>query len=181
MTRIAWFNRWTLALLAALVAGGMSFGSAYAAPAGGAGAAKGIPALSRMYRDEQLRLKIQDARLQRAVEYAAKIDAVIARLAARGKDTAALEQAVAAFRAGIAQARAEWQAASDILAAHAGFDAAGKVRNADQARATLRDAHGHMEQAHTIARGAYTSLHEALVAYRRAYREVKEPVAPEQP
>ena len=181
MSRIAWFNRWTLALLAALVAVGMSFGSAYAAPAGGAGATKGNPALSRMYRDEQQRLKLQDARLKRAAEYVAKIDSLIARLKVKGKDTAALEQAAAAFRAGIAQARAEWQAASDLLAAHAGFDAAGKVSDADQARATLKDAHSHMEQAHTVARGAYKSLHEAIVAYRKANREVKEPVAPVQP
>ena len=181
MSRIVRFSRWTMTLLVALVAIGMSFGSAYAAPAGDRGAAKGGVALSRMYRAEQQRLKLQDARLKRAAEYAAKIDSLIARLKAKGKDTAALEQAVAAFRAGIEQARAEWQAASDILTAHAGFDAAGKVVNADEARATLKDAHGHMVQAHTIARGAYTSLHAAVVAYRKANREVKEPVAPVQP
>ncbi len=88
---------------------------------------------------------------------------------------------MAAFRTGIAMARAEWQVASATLAAHTGFDGAGKVTNADQARATLKDAHGHMEQAHTIARGAYEKLHAAIVAYRKAHREVKEPVAPPQP
>ena len=120
-------------------------------------------------------------RLKNAGQYAGKIDELIAKLKAKGKDTAALEQAVAAFRSGIAQARAEWQAASATLSTHAGFDAAGKVTNADQARATLKDAHGHMEQAHTIAHAAYEKLHAAIVAYRKAHREVKEPVAPPQP
>jgi len=88
---------------------------------------------------------------------------------------------VAVSRTEITNARAEWQAASATLAAHAGFDATGKVTNADQARATLKDAHGHMEQAHSIARGAYEKLHAVIVAYRKAHREVKEPAAPPQP
>jgi hypothetical protein len=180
MSRIARFSRWTLALMVALVAVGMTIGSAWAAPAGGTGD-KLNAALSRRYKQEQQRQKLQDARLKRADEYALKIDGMIAKLKAKGKDTAALEQSVAAFRAGIAQARAEWQAASDTLAAHAGFDVAGKVSNADQARATLKSAHEHMESAHTIARGAYRTLHEAIVAYRKANRGVKEPATPVQP
>ena len=176
------FSRWTLALLVALVAVGISFGSASAAPAAGTGGpTKADLALSRMYKAEQQRLKLQDARLKNAGQYAGKIDSLIAKLKAKGKDTAALEQAVAAFRTGIAQARGEWQAASATLATHAGFDGSGKLINADQARATLKDAHSHMEQAHTIARGAYKKLHEAIVAYRKAHREMKEPVAPPQP
>jgi chromosome segregation ATPase len=158
----------------------MTIGSASAAPAKPV-ADKANAALSRRYKEEQQRLKLQDARLNRAAEYAAKVDSIIAKLKAKGKDTAALEQAVAAFRAGIAQARAEWQAASDTLSTHSGFDADGKVSDADQARATLKSAHEHMQSAHTIARGAYKSLHEAIVAYRKANREVKEPVAPVQP
>jgi uncharacterized membrane protein len=88
---------------------------------------------------------------------------------------------VAVFRTSITRARAEWQSASAILATHAGFDAAGKVSNADQARTTLKDAHGHMEQAHTIAHAAYKNLHAAIVAYRRAHRQATEPVAPPEP
>ena len=175
---IARFSRFAMALLVALAAVGMSVGSASAAPSG---ASKPNVALARLYKQQQQRLKIQDARLARAVEYAAKIDGLIARLKAKGKDTAALEQAVAAFRAGIEQARSEWQAASATLAAHAGFDDAGKVINADQARATLSEARGHMQQAQTIARGAYKSLRSAIAAYRKANRGVVAPVAPLEP
>jgi len=131
------FSRWTLILLIALLAVGMSFGSASAAPAAPAGGTtKADLALSHKYKAEQDRLKLQDARLKRAADYATKIDSLIAKLKAKGKDAAALEQAVAAFRNSIAQASAEWQAASATLATHAGFDGAGKVSNADQARAT---------------------------------------------
>ena len=178
---IARFSRWTLALLIALVAVGMSFGSASAAPAKPTPPNPANTTLTRSYKLEQDRLKVQDVRLNNAVKYAGKIDELIAKLKAKGQDTAPLEQAVAAFRTEITKARAEWQAASTTLAAHAGFDAAGKVTSADQARATLKDAHGHMEQAHTIAHAAYAKLHAAVVAYRKAHREVKEPVAPVQP
>ena len=120
-------------------------------------------------------------RLKNADQHAGKLDRLITKLKAKGQDTAALEQAVAAFRTDIAKARAEWQAASDALDTHAGFDNDGKVTDADQAHATVKDAHSHMEQAHTIARGAFEHLHAAVVAYRKAHRDVKEPVAPPQP
>jgi hypothetical protein len=175
------FSRWFLALLIALVAVGMSFGSASAAPAKPTPTPPANAALSRTYKIEHDRLKLQDVRLKNSIQYAGKIDELIAKLKAKGQDTTALEQVVAAFRAGIAQARAEWQAASVTLATHTGFDDNGKVTNADQARATLKDAHSHMEQAHTIAHAAYAKLHAAFVAYRKAHREVKEPVAPLQP
>jgi hypothetical protein len=178
---IARFSRWTLAVLAALIAVGISFGSASAAPAAKPTPANPNTALSHTYKLEQDRLKLQDVRLKNAILYAGKIDDLIAKLKAKGKDTAALEQAVAAFRAEIAKARAEWQAASTTLSTHAGFDAAGKVTDADQARATLKNAHGHMEQAHTSARAAYVKLHAAIVAYRKAHREVTEPVVPVEP
>jgi hypothetical protein len=176
------FSRWILALLVALVAAGISFGSAAAAPAGKPTPPKpNNAALARTYKLQQNRLKHQDVRLKNAEVYAGKIDQQVAKLKAKGQDTTALEQAVAAFRASIAQARAEWQQASAVLTTHAGFDDAGQVTNADQASATLKDAHSHMEQAHTIARTAYRSLHAAVVAYRKAHRQMAEPVAPPAP
>ena len=178
---IARFSRWILTLLIALVAVGMSLGSVAAAPAKPTRPNPANAGLTRAYKVEQDRLKFQDVRLKNAGQYAGRIDELIAKLKAKGQGTAALEQAVAVFRTEITNARAEWQAASATLAAHAGFDATGKVTNADQARATLKDAHGHMEQAHSIARGAYEKLHAAIVAYRKAHREVKEPVAPQHP
>jgi hypothetical protein len=178
---IAHFSRWTLALLVALVAAGASFGSASAAPSKPVPSNSTNAALSRAYKLEQNRLKVQDVRLKNADKHAGKVDELIAKLKAKGQDTATLEQAIATFRAEIAKARAEWQAASTALSTHAGFDAAGKVTNADQARATLKDAHSHMEQAHLIAHTAYVNLRAAFVAYRKVHREVQEPLAPVEP
>ncbi len=181
MVRIARISRWPLALFVALVALAMSFGPAAAAPATPTRPDRAAQALERTYKEQRQRLALQDARLKLAVAHAAKIDALIAKLKGKGQDTAALEQAVAAYRAGIDGARAEWQSASATLAAHAGFDASGKVTDTVQARATLSDAHGHMQQVHTIMAGAYRTLHAAVVAYRKAHRGVQEPVAPPAP
>jgi hypothetical protein len=182
MSRFTLIGRWSLALVVALVALGASFGSTFAAPAGPqARAERGYRRLERALKVEQQRLTTQDERLNRATMHAGKIDALIAKLKAKGKDTAALEQAVAAFRSGIANARVEWQAASDTLAGHGGFDASAKVDDAAQAEATLKDAHAHMQQVHEIMRGAYRDLHAAVAAYRKANREAAEPPAPPAP
>lgn len=180
MGRIAHLSRWMLALIVALVAVGTNFGSAAAARSEG----PKPPAnqnLTQLYRAEQQRSKIQAERLKQVMAFAGKVDQLIARQKDKKQDTAALERAAASFRAAIERARAEWQAASAALTAHAGFDNDGKVTNADQARAMLRDAHGHMEQAHTIAHNALRELRGALAAYRKAHREAPELPMPQEP
>jgi uncharacterized protein YhaN len=182
MSRSLRFSRWALTLIVALVAVGMSVGSASAAPRGRPDSPpKDKPRLEYAYKLAQQRLQIQDLRLKRADDYAGKIDALVAKLKGKGQDTAKLEQAVAAFRSAMASAGQEWQTASDILTAHAGFDGQGKVTDATQAAATLKDAHSHMQQASKIGGGAYKDLRAAIVSYRKAHRAVVEPAAPPSP
>jgi hypothetical protein len=170
-------RRLTLALLAALVAILAGAGSAFAAPrAEVKEPPKPNVGLSRALREEQQRLKAQDFRLKAALETAAYVDKVIVNMQAKGKDTTALQAAVSAYRTGIASARAEWQLAADGLAAHDGFDADGKVTNADTARATLKSAHGHMEQAGKLANQAAQAFHTAMEAFRKSLKpEPKHP------
>jgi len=175
------FSRWILALMIVLVALGMNFDRAAAAPAGGADKPRANVRLAQMYRVEQLRLRVQGERLTRADLFAAKFDVLIAKLKAKGQNTAELDQALAAFRATIEQARTEWNAAKSTLHSHAGFGTDGKVTDADQARATLQDAHNHMQQAHALAKGAFRDLRAAFVAYRKAHRNVPEVPAPMEP
>ena len=179
MYRLHCLSRWILALMIALLASGMSLGYAAAAPAGGAPRAD--KKLAQMYRLEQQRLRVQGQRLTKAAAFAAKFDQLIAKFKAKGQDTAALEQTVAAYRSAIERARGEWTAAQSALGTHAGFDSDGKVTNADQARATLQDAHSHMKQAHTIAKGALKDLRRAFAAFRKAHRGVPAIPAPEEP
>lgn len=177
-------RRLTIALLAALVAVLASAGSAFAAPR----TERNEPpkpqeppkvnvVLSRYFREEQQRHKAQDFRLKGALYQATYVDKVIASMQAKGKDTTALQAAVDAYRAGIASARAEWQLADNTLAAHAGFDADGKVIDADAARATLKDAHSHAEQATRLANQAAEAFRKAMEAFRKSM--TPEPKNPE--
>lgn len=182
MHRTNILRRWTIALLVALVAAATFVGSAAAAPA--VPERKQPPAgsaLARSYRAEQVRLKLQQQRLAQADEFAAKVDALVAKLKAKGKDTAALEAALASYRAGMAGARAEWLLAAGVLQAHAGFDADGKVADADQARATLKEAHGHIEQTHKLAHVASLELRLALAKIRKDARGLDIPALPLEP
>lgn len=185
----------SIALLAALIAIAASLGSAFAAPSSerqpppsatqppARPTPPAVPAnqLARTYREEQQRLKLQDVRLKGAVEFATRIEKVIAQLKSKGKDTTALEAAVASYRTGITNARAQWQIAADALAAHAGFDANGKVTDADQARATLKSAHSAMEQARKTAHDAFVALRKALAEARKANRTMPKLPEPQEP
>lgn len=180
MQRITTLRRWTLALLVALVALGTFAGSAAAAPAT-AKQPPANPALTRTYRAQLKRLKLQQQRLAHADQFAAKVDALVVKLKVKGKDTDEIEAALADFRATMASARAEWQLAADLLAAHAGFDADGKVADADQARATLKEAHGHIEQTHKLAHVASLELRLALAKIRKDARGLDIPALPLEP
>jgi hypothetical protein len=178
---MAWnirFRNWRLMLvLGAMVA-------ALCVSVGGAGAAPRTPEVGRLtgqYRAAQQQAQAMTTRLTVAVQYAAKLDALIAKLKGKGQTTTALEQAAAAFRTGIEQARTKLQAASATLAAHTGFDDTGKVTNADQARATVQQAHDQMEQAHKTAVDTFKALHVAMMAYGKSHREAQEPTPPPAP
>jgi hypothetical protein len=139
------------------------------------------PRLERAYKAQQERLRRQDYHLKRADEFAARMDEFIANQQAKGRDTAALEQAVVNFRAGMADARAFWNEASAVLTAHAGFDDAGRVTNVEQARATLRTAHGHLVDASLAGREAALELRKAIRAYRQANPAPEMPQVPAAP
>ena len=172
------FSQWRLILVLAAVVAAMCMSVI------GVGAAPSTPtqaALTGLYRAQQQQTAAMSKRLAGAVQYATKIDALIAKLKGKGQSTTALEQAVAAYRAGIAQASAKLQAANVLLAAHAGFDATGKVTNTDQARATVQQVQSQIEQAHKTAADTFKALHLAMQIYGKSHRDAQEPAPPEVP
>lgn len=163
MTRIA---RWIIPTLAALVLLIGTFGTAAAEQRSPAQPPK-APKYAEL--EQQLRLRVAQARsldemLKRDARRSDEIAAKIARAKADGKDTAAIEQALATYREQIAAARATWQTATAALKAHAGFNAAGKVTDPDKARALLKAAGAALEQSYRTARGAEELLNKALAA-----------------
>ena len=146
------------------------------APAGIAYADDGTAAgpegkpLEKMFKYEQQWLVKQQERLSKAGEFAAKVQTFIDELKAKGKDTAALEAALAAYNQQIATAQGQHDTAANILGTHAGFDADGHVTDRAQAKQTVKDARQALADAHKTLQQAGQDLRAALKAYRDAFK-----------
>jgi hypothetical protein len=109
--------------------------------------------------------------LRQRIDFAEQVTAEarnwIARLEGQGKDTAALEAALAEYETQIDAAQSSWNTANGILATAAGFDAAGEVTDPDAARQTLQDAGDAMRQTHRLLADAGRAFRRAVQEFRR--------------
>jgi hypothetical protein len=127
---------------------------------------KGSPA--RLFKREQRAAKVQERNLDRATVAADKAQTLIEKAKENGKDVAALESALAAFKTAVEEAKGFNAQASEILSTHAGFDASGKVTDPAAALKTVEDAGKALKDARTALKGAGTDFREALKNWRAA-------------
>jgi hypothetical protein len=159
MTRI---TRWiTLTLTALLLLLG-TFGVAAAAEHGATPPKTNYAELEQQYHLRQQQLRSLNEMITRDEHRTAEVATLIARAKAEGKNTAALERALAMYRSKLGAARTAWYTAAATLKTHAGFSDAGKVTNADRARATLKTAGSALEKSYLTARSAEELLNKAL-------------------
>lgn len=133
--------------------------------------------LTLMYKKLQRWLDLQAKHLERAGAGTAKVQQLIDRAKAEGKDTSALEAALAAFRASLADAQAKHDEAANILRTHAGFDDNGQVTDKELAKRTLESAGQALKEAHQILRDAEHALKVAIREWRQANRPNRQPTA----
>jgi hypothetical protein len=163
-------TRLLLTLVVALVALCATFGSAAAAPrAADTTPPPGNTSLERAYQVEKQHLRRMEFQFHQASAFAEEVAALIHRLKEHGVDTMPLERALAAFRDRMGAAHHQWETARDTLATHAGFDDEGHVTNADQARATVRNAHAHLMRADRIVYAAFHDLRAAVAAFLQSH------------
>lgn len=117
---------------------------------------------------EQLRLTGQQDRLDLARQGAADAQSLIDELSDRGKDTSKIQAALDTFKTQIETAQTAHDEAKQILDAKAGFDANGKVTDAEQARETLQNARQAMEEARKILQQASQDFRQAMHEFRQA-------------
>jgi len=115
-------------------------------------------------------LEAQAKHLERASNGQPKLQELIERAKANGKDVSALEAALAAFNASVAEAQAAHDEAAAILSSHAGFDANGKVIDKELAKQTLESAGEALKEAHQILREAEKTLKQAVREWMKANR-----------
>ena len=105
----------------------------------------------------------------------AKFQARIDRAAENGKDVTALQAALDAFESALKSGEPIYDSMSLIVNAHQGFDANGKVTDAEQAKSTLKEMRTKMQELKSAMNGTGKALREALKAFREANKPADHP------
>lgn len=87
---------------------------------------------------------------------------------ANGKDVSAVQSALDAFAAAVKQAKTVYDGGQSVIASHQGFDSAGKVTDATQAKATIKSVMDTFKQIRQIVAEPRKALGEAVKAFRAA-------------
>ena len=167
------------ALVAALAVASLSFVSV---------AAQGAndptpPAAQTQISNERLekiwarQLKLYE-RMGKAEEFVAKVQKLLDRATANGKDVSAIQSALDAFEAALKDAKPIYESAKGIINSHQGFDANGKVNDPAKAKETIKAMHEKMQEIRTAMNGTGKALHEAIKAFREANPHPEKTPAP---
>lgn len=105
----------------------------------------------------------------------AKFQERIDKAAANGKDVAALQAALDAYKAALKSAQPTYTSIASIVNTHTGFDANGKVNDAEQAKSTVEQMRTKMQEIKSTMNGTFKALHEAL----KTFREANKPAEPQ--
>jgi hypothetical protein len=124
--------------------------------------------LENLLKREQIVINNQQERLTLSNQAVTAAQQWIADLQAEGKDVSALQTALAAFQAGLANAQTSFTTAKQTLDAHTGFDGSGNVTDAKQALTTLVDAGRAERQFHLTITQATIDFRTAIRNYRQA-------------
>lgn len=101
-------------------------------------------------------------------ERLAKLQGMIDKAAENGKDVSDLQAALDAYKAALTAARPAYEALGEIISAHAGFDANGRIADAEQAKVTVKEARDQMKAIKESMGGAFKALRAAIKAFRAA-------------
>lgn len=127
------------------------------------------------------RLQSVEARTQNTIDKApagaGRLENLISQAKERGRDTAALEAALASFRGSMDSAQAKHDQGEAILETHAGFDDQGEVTDLKAAWDTVKSAGKEFREVGKTIASALRELHSAIRDWREANREA----APEEP
>jgi len=104
----------------------------------------------------------------------AKFQERIDKAASKGKNVTALQAALDAFEAASKTAQPIYDSIESMVNAHEGFDANGKVTDAEQAKSTLQEMGAKLKEVKSSMDGTGKALREAFKAFREANKPVTE-------
>jgi hypothetical protein len=105
---------------------------------------------------------------ERSDEFIARAQKLIDRAKANGKDVTALQAALDAFEAAVKEAHPTYEGGKGIINSHQGFDANGKVTDAEKAKETVRTMGEKLKEIKSAMDGTGKALREAIKAFREA-------------
>ena len=115
-------------------------------------------------------------RMGKTDEFVAKVQKLLDKASANGKDVSAVQAALDAFNASIKAAKPIYESAQGIINSHQGFDANGKVTDPAKAKETVKAMHDKMQEIKAAMDGTGKALRDAIKAFREANpRPVKTP------
>ena len=107
-------------------------------------------------------------RMGRTDEFVERVQKLIDRAKANGKDVSAVQTALDAFKAAVREAQPIYESIKGILNSHPGFDSNGKVTDPEKAKETVKALHEKFKEIRETMNGAGKALHEAIKAFREA-------------
>ncbi len=113
-------------------------------------------------------------KFERADALVEKIQSLIDAATADGKDTSAVQAALDAFSLATEEARPLYGAAQATIDAHEGFDADGKVTDAEKAAETIKSLGASLRDVKEAMGESGKALREAIKAYREANPRVQD-------
>ena len=130
-------------------------------------AAKGQVSNDKLEKAWAHQLKIYN-RMGKVDEAIGKVQKLIDRATAKGKDASAVQTALNAFKDAVKNAQPIYESMKGIINSHQGFDANGKVTDPTQAIQTVKAMHDKIQAIRTAMNGTGKALHEAIKAFRTA-------------
>ena len=113
----------------------------------------------------QLRLYV---RMGKADELIERVQKLIDRAEANGKDVSAVQVALDAFAEAAKKAKPVYESTNGLVNSHQGFDDSGKVTDLEKAKETVRSMQEKMQEIRTAMNGAGPALRDAIQAFREA-------------
>ena len=162
-----------LALVAALAVASLPFVSVSAQGANDPTPPAGEVSNEKLEQAWARQLKAYE-RMGKTDEFVAKAQQLIDRASAKGKDVSAVQAALDAFVESTKDAKPVYESAKGIINSHQGFDANGKVTNAEQAKATVEQMRTKMQEIKSTMNGTFKALLEEM----KAFREANKPAEP---
>jgi len=107
-------------------------------------------------------------RMGRTDEFVKRVQKLIDRAKANGKDVARVQAALDAFKAAARGAQPIYESVKGIINSHQGFDSNGKVTDAEKAKETVKAMHEKLKEIRDAMNGTGKALHEAIKAFREA-------------